>query len=182
LGKYLKLKEKNGYEFVERKIGRNGAVVIIPFKIIDNKVLYQLIISKRETFGLPILEFPAGLIDREDEDIEEVAIRELEEETGWIGGNITARFWQQFSSPSSAGLSTELLYFVTIDITDAKKEKPNFDGNEKIAVCSLMSIFELFEYIESKGNKNFLVSSRLMTFLIGNFNWYLLESKIRRRK
>jgi len=102
--KYLKLVvDKNGHEFVQRKIGRRGAVVIIP-STADGK--FQFILSKRPTFKLPVLEFPAGLID-DDESISEAALRELKEETGWDNGEIT---WSFNNAPSSAGLSTELLH------------------------------------------------------------------------
>lgn len=183
MGKYLELKTRNGYEFVERKIGSEGAVIVIPYKVINGERHYQLILSKRETFELPILEFPAGLIDKEGETVEEVAVRELQEETGWTGGTIVDSIWSEFPAPSSAGLSTELLYFVTIDITDGNKSEPKFDGNEKITVCNLMPILGIFEYVNFNHvmlNEPYhcLMSSRLLTFLMGISHGFLMKLEL----
>jgi 8-oxo-dGTP pyrophosphatase MutT (NUDIX family) len=163
--KYIEIRNNNGYEYVTRLIGTRGAVVIIAK---DEEDRYQLILSKRPTFDKPILEFPAGLIDHEDESLEEVAIRELREETGWdmSGGVFGLIVHDMYPSPSSGGLSDEILYFAVANLKFAKKFDPDHQDGEKITVLPLMNEDELCSYISS--NKDTIhVSSRVLAFALG---------------
>ena len=165
--KYLELKKKDsGYEYVSRKIGNRGAVVIIPYSYRDKgNIKLVTIFSERPTFSKPILEFPAGLLDIEDESIENAALRELYEETGYRGK--VTRTYQEY--PSSAGLTDEVLYIVCVDIGKEIFKKPDsqrLDGSEKITVNKPMTPSDLyFKYVN---NEKYMVSSRMLTFLLGN--------------
>lgn len=161
MGKYIELKEKDGYEYVTRITGKRGAAVVIPYMskyFFDKK--FQLILNTRPTFDKPILEFPAGLIDG-NESIETTAIRELKEETGWVGKVKSVLGF----SPTSEGLTDEIIYFVLVKLV--KKEQTNFDDGEKIEVLPLMSIGDIIEFIEENEEK-IIVSSRVRAFIIGN--------------
>lgn len=156
---YIHLVEKNGYQYVERLIGQRGAVVIIPCIEKNCEIYLQLILSTRPTFDKPILEMPAGLLE-DDELIEDCIYRELKEETGW-----TCEISKIFDpSPSSAGLSNELLHIALVKLKE--QTNPNFQGDEKITILPLMTAQQILNYIEQ--NKDIiLVSSRLVTYIIG---------------
>lgn len=169
MSKYLEMKKNGKYEYVSRKIGKEGAAVVIPMKPTSESMLFQLIVSKRATFEKPILEFPAGLIDKENESIEEVALRELREETGWVG-NVCNSIYKSIKGipfPTSAGISDEVVYFVPVILNE--KFEPELEGDEQITTLPLMTINEIWHYIENYKNQ-YEVSSRLLMFLYG---WYL---------
>ncbi len=107
-GRWLTLKQRGGWEFVERN-HPGGAVIIIAVTP-DDEILFV------EQFRVPIMqrtiEMPAGLVGdlegHDDEDVLLAAGRELEEETGYASEDI--RFLH--AGPSSAGMSTEMMSFV----------------------------------------------------------------------
>ena len=145
------------YQYVQR-IDNTKAVVIIAIKqshIYGRK--YQLILQDRPTFDTYILQFPAGLIDKM-QTIECAALRQLKQETGYSG--VVKKVSN--ASPSSAGLSTELLYFVTIQITEQDKVQLN-DQNNNIVILPLMTKSEIIDYI---GNTNYLISSRVYCYFM----------------
>lgn len=128
-GRWLTLKQRGGWEFVERN-NPGGAVIIIAVTPAD-RVLFV------EQFRVPILErtieMPAGLVGdldgMDDEDALLAARRELEEETGYACGDI--RFLH--AGPSSAGMSTEMMVFV--HAIDLRKVGPGGgDASEDITV------------------------------------------------
>lgn len=159
--KYIELVEKEGYQYVTRLIGKEGAVVIIPMIVFKNgDVKFQLILSERPTFDKPILEFPAGLLDDSTKSIEDMIHSELKEETGWTGDILKI----YDPSPSSSGITDELLHIAIVRLI--AKDKPSFVGDEKITILPLMSVDELLEY-EFKNKDKIYISSRIITFLIG---------------
>lgn len=97
-------KERNGAERhweSFKRIGCSGIAAIVPFTL-DGEVI--LIRQYRPPVNRYVIEFPAGLNDR-NETLEETARRELLEETGYESG--TMRFLA--SGPLSAGASSEIL-------------------------------------------------------------------------
>lgn len=104
-GRWLRLKKRGSWEYVERT-NPIGAAVIVGVTP-EGKLLLV------EQFRVPIqartIEFPAGLIgdNGADEAPELAAARELEEETGWRAGLL--QFVQ--GGPTSAGMSTETMQF-----------------------------------------------------------------------
>lgn len=107
-GHWLTLKQRGGWEFVERN-NPGGAVIIIAVTP-EDRILFV------EQFRVPVMqrtiEMPAGLVGdlegHDDEDALLAARRELEEETGYTSDTI--RFLH--AGPSSAGMSTEMMAFV----------------------------------------------------------------------
>lgn len=120
------------WEAVER-VNCRGIVVVIP--ITDKKEVI-FIRQFRPVLGKYVVEFPAGLNDKE-ESLVEVAKRELIEETGLFSENIL--FLAE--GPVSSGLSTEVLtVFIATDVKDAPEEiRKNFppDESEKIEVLKI---------------------------------------------
>ena len=94
-GKYLRIVTEGDWEYVERCGGVHAVVILAEH---DGKVL--LIEQARVPLGgRPCLELPAGLVgDEDDKGIEETALKELEEETGYTAESIE-RLGEFHSSP-----------------------------------------------------------------------------------
>jgi ADP-ribose pyrophosphatase len=126
-GRYLNLRERRGWEFIDR---RHGVVVLIAWTPERELLLveqYRIPIERRT------IELPAGLVgDREEqvgESILSAAARELVEETGWRAG----RLREIMRCPTSAGLSSEEVCFVWAE--DLEPEGPGGgDESEDIIV------------------------------------------------
>jgi len=88
------------WEAFER-VNCRGIVAVVPFTVDGNVVLVKQFRPPIEKF---VIEFPAGLNDR-NEGLEEVARRELLEETGCEAGSLELLC----RGPLSSGASTELM-------------------------------------------------------------------------
>ena len=94
-GKYLRIVRDGRWEYVER-VGGIHAVVILAEH--DGKVI--LVEQVRVALGnRKCIELPAGLVgDEDDKGVEETAVKELEEETGFTAERIEV-IGEFFSSP-----------------------------------------------------------------------------------
>lgn len=94
-GKYLRIVRDGRWEFVERCGGVHAVVILAEH---EGKVV--LVEQTRVPLGhRKCLELPAGLVgDEDDKGVEETAIKELEEETGFTAGHIDV-IGEFFSSP-----------------------------------------------------------------------------------
>ena len=104
-GKYISALKRGRWEYVSRT-GSTNAVVILAEH--DGKVI--LIEQYRVPVGARCLELPAGLVGDEDKDatVEETAIKELEEETGFAADRVE-RLGQFHSSPGMVAESFTLV-------------------------------------------------------------------------
>ncbi len=124
-GRYIKLVEADGWEYVERHHPVVVAIAVTP----RNELL--LVEQFRVPVGKSVIELPAGLVgdEAEGESLELAARRELEEETGWRAGRLTPLL----QCPTSAGLTSE-----TVKIFRAHElvrvGEGGGDGNEQIIV------------------------------------------------
>ena len=87
-----------------------GSVVVVPLVSADHLCLVEVV---RTAVGRPLLELPAGTLDRE-ESLADAARRELLEETGYRAGRIepAGSFWM------SPGILRERMHlFVAEDLT-----------------------------------------------------------------
>ena len=106
-GRYLRMCVRGHWEYVERTHAGGLAAIIIAVTP-DDRVLFV------EQFRIPLqrptIEMPAGLVGDVEagESIEQSAIRELEEETGWRAAHAEVLL----VGPTSAGLSNEQVAFV----------------------------------------------------------------------
>ena len=106
-GKYVVAKTRGRWEYVSRARGIRAAVILA---IEDGHVL--LVEQYRVPLGRVCLELPAGLIGdddgAEDEPAEVAAIRELEEETGYIAAHMDD-LGEYHSSPGMVSESFTLM-------------------------------------------------------------------------
>ena len=104
-GKYIAAMKRGRWEYVSRT-GSTNAVVILAEH--DGKVI--LIEQYRVPVGARCLELPAGLVGDEDQHatVEETAIQELEEETGFTTERVE-RLGQFHSSPGMVAESFTLV-------------------------------------------------------------------------
>lgn len=106
-GKWLRMKKRGRWEYVERT-NKDGLAVIIIAVTPEQKLLFV------EQSRIPIdgktIEMPAGLVGDidGDESPELAAERELLEETGWQA----ARIELLMTGPTSSGMSNERVAFV----------------------------------------------------------------------
>lgn len=94
-GKYLRMVREDRWEYVERCGGVHAVVILAEH---DGKLI--LIEQKRVPLGgRACIELPAGLVgDEDDKGVEETAVKELEEETGFTAERIE-RLGEFHSSP-----------------------------------------------------------------------------------
>lgn len=126
-GRFLALRKRGRWEFVER-VNAFGAAVIIAVTDRDEIVLVE---QYREPLQCNCIENPAGLAGDQpgEDDILSAARRELLEETGFEAAHVELIM----SGPSAPGMSSELLSFVRA--TGLKRvHAGGGDGNENITV------------------------------------------------
>lgn len=170
-GKFLrvvgkKFKTKSGkdglWECIER-INTRGIVAIFP--VTKNK---EVLLIKQ--FRIPhekyLIEIPAGLVDRDGEDFEETAVRELQEETGYKA----ERLIYVHGGPFNAGLSNcSLDIYYAPDVEYVGFEGVHVDDEEEIEVIRV-PIKDLVDFCVKK-HDDFEVDIKILGTL------KILESK-----
>ena len=148
------------WECVKRT--RNAGAVVIVCKLVPSGNIV-LIRQFRPPAGALVWEFPAGLLE-EGEEVENAAIRELEEETGFKG-EVKKVLPPSFSSP---GLASEKLHFVFMEAPDTpeNERKTNFDEAEDIETF-LFPAATLFETLQNFMENGEEVDSKLLAYAAG---------------
>jgi len=154
-GKYIRIVTRGGWEYVER-CGGVGAVVILAE--VDGKII--LIEQSRVPLGGRIcLELPAGLVgDEDDKGVEETAIKELEEETGFTATRIE-RLGQFFSSP---GMVAE-----GFDLVRAHGVRPCGSPVEEGIAVHLIERERIAEFVEQRRATGAAIDVKLLLLLAG---------------
>lgn len=115
---------ERSWESVER-INSSGAVMIAAFLRTSRKVLF--VRQFRPPAGKYTIELPAGLLDKAGESVEDAALRELYEETGYAG-KVLRVLPPAYSSP---GMSRETITIVFVEIADEEySEAPEAHNDE----------------------------------------------------
>ena len=155
-GRFVRLLKRGKWEYASR--ARNiGAVVILGEY--DGKVV--LIDQPRVALGARCVELPAGLVGDEDPEatVEETAIKELEEETGFTAARIE-RLGDFHASP---GMLSESFTLVRAHGLRRIGEGGG-DHNEDIAV-HLIERAAIPNFVEQKRAEGFAVDVKLLIFL-----------------
>jgi 8-oxo-dGTP pyrophosphatase MutT (NUDIX family) len=149
------------WESVERQ-GETGAVAIIPRLKQSGDIL--LIKQFRPPVQGYVYEFPAGLIE-EGATPEETALKELKEETGYIG-TVTALIPPCFSSP---GLSGEAVYIAMVEIDEETNENkhpvPVLENSEDITT-ERIAVDKLADFLFQRGEE-INIDAKLCCFALG---------------
>lgn len=155
-GKFLRIKKKDGWEFAERT-STKAAVVIAAFTSDMEIVLVE---QHRIPVERSVIELPAGIVDKPEEDIVDTARRELTEETGFTCKTMNLMTF----GPSSPGLTNEIVYFFLA--TDLRKvdDGGGVDG-EKITV-HLVRLNNLFAWLDEQKKQDKMVDPKLYSALL----------------
>jgi ADP-ribose pyrophosphatase len=149
------------WETVQRTSGRGAAVMIATLRPSQKLVLIRQFRPPVDNY---VIEFPAGLID-EGEDAAASALRELKEETGYVG-KITNVTTPVYNSP---GLSDETVSIVSVDIDETAPPNINpescNEGTEDIEVF-LVERDMLAHFLNEREKTGDKIDSKLMIFAI----------------
>jgi len=142
-GRFLGMKERNGWEFAYRT-NASGVVVLVPVTNAGELILVE---QYRIPVGSRVMELPAGLVgdsgDKE-EDFEAAAQRELFEETGYRAASLT----ELLTCPSTPGLTDEM---VTIYYASGLERigTGGGDGSEDITV-HVVPLRDVVEWLDER--------------------------------
>lgn len=107
-GKHVIVLERGGWEYVERKKGKEAVAVIATTD--DGKLI--LVEQYRRPVDARVIDWPAGLVgDDGENDPAATARKELEEETGYTCASV--EFLAK--GPTSPGITSELVSFYRAD-------------------------------------------------------------------
>lgn len=117
-GKYLRLVTEGTWEYVERRGGMTAVVLLAEH---DGKII--LVEQYRTPLGRRCIELPAGLVgDEGDHSIEETALKELEEETGFRATGVET-IGEFHSSPGMVAEGFTLVRMTGVTPGGAKSEE-----------------------------------------------------------
>jgi ADP-ribose diphosphatase len=165
-GRFLTLRRRKGWEFVERpKVGEVAVVIAVTP---EGKAVF--VEQYREPVQSRTIEWTAGLVGDEEahdgEDLLHAANRELEEETGFRAGELRV----VEKGPSSAGLTSEIITFIRA----AKLEKVGEGGGvpgENIKV-HLIPLANVDAWLVARVREGYLIDPKVYTGL------FLLQRKL----
>jgi ADP-ribose pyrophosphatase len=155
-GKNVLVKERDGWEFVERKKGK--AAVAIAARTDDGKIV--LVEQFRRPADARVIDFAAGLVgDDGTEGFEETARKELEEETGYR----CARLERVATGPTSPGITSEtVVIFVATGLE--RVGAGGGVGHEKITVHEVRQE-EVVEWLRAREREGIQVDLKVWSGL-----------------
>jgi ADP-ribose pyrophosphatase len=152
-GKRVVILEDDGWEFVERKKGKEAVAVLAQ----DDRGRVILTEQFRRPVGKVVIDYPAGLVGDEEgsSDPAETAQKELHEETGFTceGVELLAK------GPTSAGITSEIVSFYRAH--GVRKEGDGGGvGGESITVHTV-ALEELRSWLEAREREGKLIDLKI---------------------
>ena len=154
-------KQKRKWEVLHRKNDAEAVIIIAKMEPSDR---YIIIRQFRPPTNSYLLEFPAGLVDS-GESREQTAIRELSEETGYVGKfqKISPRLY------SSPGLLSEAVSFAHIQVDESLSENQN--PKEKNEPGEFITVFkksvnEISEFFNQQSSQGIKFDAKLYSFFL----------------
>lgn len=152
-GDHLVVRERDGWQFVERKKGKS-AVAVIALTEDDQVILTEQL---RRPVNARVIDWPAGLVGDEDENAnpEMTAVKELEEETGY------ACQWVELLArgTTSPGITSETIALYRAHGVTKKGEGGGV-GGENITV-HVVPRGEIREWLRGKEKEGLLLDVKL---------------------
>lgn len=149
--KHLVVLENDGWEWVERKKGKE-AVAIIAVTEDERLVLTEQL---RRPVNARVIDLPAGLIDDEQLDAEGTAKKELEEETGYVCDAME----KLARGPSSPGITSELVTFFRATGVRRAGEGGGVDGEE--IVVHAIPVSRIERWLREKESEGLLIDLKV---------------------
>ena len=143
---------------------KNNAEAVIIIAKLEPSERYIIIRQFRPPTNSYLVEFPAGLVDK-GETLEQTAIRELFEETGYIGEvfQISPRLY------SSPGILSEAVFFAHMSVDENLPEnqspKAQNEPGEFIKVFT-KSVNEISEFFNKEISQGFKFDAKLYSYFI----------------
>ena len=153
-GKKIFVRERDGWEYVERKSAKE-AVAVIAVTDAGELVLTEQV---RRPVDARVIDWVAGLLDS-SKDVEAIARKELEEEAGFACTSIE----QIAAGPSSPGITSEIVHIVRARGLRRTGEGGGVDG-EKIEV-HLVPQRDALEWLRRKESEGVLVDLKVRLYL-----------------
>ena len=158
-GEFLKLLRVDHWEFVRRPRSK-GAGFIIACTAQDELILVE---QYRYPVNRHCIELPAGIIADSvalaDETVEQSALRELEEETGFRG----QRAEVLLAGPTACGMSAEMSYFVHVQ--DLQRIGPGGGVDDEAIQVHLVPLSGIDAWLRERMAAGQLVDPRIHTAL-----------------
>ncbi|KAI0040890.1 hypothetical protein FA95DRAFT_807499 [Auriscalpium vulgare] len=163
--------KKRVWEAAQRRTrGSSGIDAVAILALIRSKtnafpVSTVIIEQYRPPIAKFIIELPAGLID-EGETPEQAAIRELEEETGYVSDTVVESTALLATDP---GMTTANMKLVALSVSLAdgmETPEQKLDAGESI-VKRVVALKDLYKELKDYEKKDFVVDARLAHFAAG---------------
>ena len=156
-GRFIRVFKQGNWEYVSRVRGICAFVILA-----ENEGKIVLIEQHRVPIGRRCLELPAGLIGDDDENagVEDTAVKELEEETGFTAERIE-RLGEYYSSP---GMVSESFTLVRAHGLKRVGDGGGLDGHEDITV-HLVERDAIAAFVEERRAEGVAIDVRLLLLL-----------------
>ncbi len=155
-GKYVSALKRGRWEYVSRTGSTNAVVVLAEH---DGKVI--LVEQERVPVGGRCLELPAGLVGDEDPNatVEDTAIKELEEETGFTAERIE-RLGEFHSSPGMVAES-----FTLVRAHGVRRVGDGGGTDEEDIAVHLVARSDIPEFVRNRRDAGVAVDVKLLIFM-----------------
>jgi len=155
-GKYIRVFRQGRWEFVSRTDDTSAVVVLAEH---EGRVI--LVEQYRVPIGRRCLELPAGLVGDEDKNatVEDTAVKELEEETGFTAERVE-RLGEFHSSPGMVAES-----FTLVRAHGVRKLGDGGGTEHEEITVHLVPRDEIPAFVEARRREGVAVDTKLMLFL-----------------